>query len=102
MRNNMQMILIYNNSDRPKVAEHRQKFDAMTKAELVKVYNHQDKMGIVGARAQGIYLVALHFAFLKRFQMSPVRIEEGCIISLTGQIKLVGEHFISLENQNLN
>jgi hypothetical protein len=56
--------------------------------ELIQQYNNSVKIGILGSHRQGQVLIALHHAFLKRFQKSPILFEENILISLTEPIFL--------------
>ena len=58
--------------------------------ELVEQYNRQTKCGIVGVKAQGIFLVALHHALIERIGQSPITLEDKCVVGLTGLVVLEG------------
>ena len=58
--------------------------------ELVEQYNRQTKCGIVGVKAQGIFLIALHHALIERIGQSPITLEDKCVVGLTGRVVLDG------------
>lgn len=55
--------------------------------ELIKHYNREAGMGIVGVHAQAIKLLALRRVFMERFGKTPVIIEDEVGIVLSGEIE---------------
>jgi hypothetical protein len=89
----MEYIFIQRPGDREKIIEQLKKFSAYSKQELVTEYNNTVKVGVVGVHAQALIIIALHNAFDIVFNKSPVKIVDDVVISLTGNIELVGDNW---------
>ena len=63
-------------------------FKAQTSEELIIRYNSSVKTGIVGVYAQAFMLVGLRHEIKKRFGVSPIKLEENMILSLTGKVEI--------------
>ena len=61
-------------------------FSDMSDQILIRQYNRMVKLGFIEFYFQKIYLLALRIEFLKRFDNSPILLEENYIIKLTGEI----------------
>ena len=85
----MEHVYIQRLGDKEAITSYKKAFEETTLEELVNNYNKQAKCGIVGVHQQGLYLIAMHFEFLKRLGESPVTFEENCIIGLVGKIELI-------------
>ena len=83
----MKHLYIQRKGDLEKVKENLEYFKLKTNQELIDSYNDSVKIGIVGAHAQGLHLLAMRAEFIKRFNRSPVILEDDIIISLSGKIK---------------
>ena len=84
----LEHLYIQRTGDRERVIELYENLKKSSKAELVASYNNAVRIGIVGAHAQGLHLIALNRSFHDAFQKSPIKISENVLISLTGAIEL--------------
>jgi hypothetical protein len=84
----LEHLYIQRTGDRERVIELYENLKKSSKAELVASYNNTVRIGIMGAHAQGLHLIALNRSFLDAFQKSPIKIENNMLISLTGAIEL--------------
>ena len=84
----LEHVFIPRTGDRERVIELYENLKKSSKAELVASYNNAVRIGIVGAHAQAIRLIALNWSFKDVFQKSPIKIEDNVLISLTGAIDL--------------
>lgn len=87
----MEYLFIQRKGDLEKITELLNEFKQYSKEELVFRYNRTDEVGIVGVHAQAQMIVALYQAFKFAFKRSPINIVDNAIISLTGEIELIGE-----------
>ena len=69
-------------SHRPKL----NKIKNLKNEDLIDQYNEQAILGILGVHAQALKLLELRKAFIKRFDKSPILIEDDIVISLMGKI----------------
>lgn len=90
----MEQLYIPRKGDRERVQENLEYFKAKTNQELIDSYNDSVNVGIVGDHGQGLHLIAMRIEFLKRFDKSPVILQENIIISLSGKIKLQGNTYV--------
>lgn len=81
-------LYIQRTGDRERVIEFYENLKKSSKAELVASYNNAVRIGMMGAHAQGLHLIALNWSFQDAFQKSPIKIAENVLISLTGAIEL--------------
>ncbi len=91
MPNKLQYMLLERPGDRDFALEMLGLYGKMSNATLIDTYNSAWKVGIVGSHAQAVSYYALHVAFTKRFEKSPILIEDKIILSLTDPIKVDGE-----------
>ena len=84
----LEHLYIQRIGDRERVIEFYENLKKSSKAELVASYNNAVRIGIVGAHAQALHLIALNWSFHDAFQKSPIKIEDNVLISLTGAIEL--------------
>lgn len=89
----LQHVFTFRSGDREKIEENIRLLKEKSNEELIASYNKQAELGIVGAHAQALYLVALYREFTKRFGESPVEIIDNRIIRLKGRIRLEGNSF---------
>ena len=82
----MEYLYLPQIGDKESILEKVQELLLLSNEELISSYNRQFKIGVVGARAQMLHIIALHQSFLKRFKKSPVIIVDNCVISLSGEI----------------
>lgn len=50
--------------------------------ELVKRYQREYKLGMVGVRRQVLFMIALSHAFDRAFGYSPITLEDGMIVGI--------------------
>jgi hypothetical protein len=60
---------------------------------LIDEYNKQAKLGFVGVHQQIVYLIALRKVMNTRFGKSPIRIENEVVVSMSGQIYVMGNTY---------
>ena len=75
----MKHIIILWEGDREIILNYYEKFKGYTDDELVEAFYREKRVGIVGVRRQGLYLVALRKAMLDRFGESGITLEENVI-----------------------
>ncbi len=97
LKSKMQYILIQHPGFKEKYFEHLDKFKSQSSEELISIYNQNVRTGIVGVYAQAIMLVALRFEIKRRFGVSPIKLKDNMILSLTGKVKISNGKLISLE-----
>ena len=83
----MEQIYIRRQGDKEQISKHLANMKQYSDKKLIKRYNSSVKTGIVGVHAQGLYLLAMRIEFLRRFDKSPVRFEDNCVIGLSGEIE---------------
>lgn len=95
----MEYVYIPRSGDKAVILEYRENFQTETTQMLVDRYNQEAKKGIVGVHRQGLFLIAMHFEFLERFDKSPLEIKDSIVISLNGPITYIAydETFIYVE-----
>ena len=93
----MKHIYIPRTGDRELLIEFYKKFRTLSNQELIDSYNSSVDLGIVGAHAQGLHLIAERKVFMERFGKSPIKIEDNIIISLSKKIKLKSKNFKELK-----
>lgn len=84
----MEYVFIQRQGDKEAVKELIDSFKKLSKIDLIKEYNSEVKIGIVGSHAQAQRIVALNIVFMSIFRKSPIKVEQNLIISLTGMIGL--------------
>ena len=84
----MDYIFIPRPGDIERIHEQFATLKNKSKQELVKLYNKQVQIGLVGVHAQAIFVVALHWAFKALFLNSPIFIQDNIHIKLSGIIEL--------------
>jgi hypothetical protein len=84
----LEYVFIQRKGDRERVMELYENLKKSREEELVEVYNNAVRIGILGAHAQALHLIALNHCFHDVFKKSPIKIEDNVIISLTGAIDL--------------
>ena len=67
--------------------------DLLTRSnlELIAIYNKSEEKGFFGAHQQGLYIIAIHLAFQKRFGKSPITITDNTLIEFTSPITPSGD-----------
>jgi hypothetical protein len=71
----------------------------LSSEELIGRYNKQVEIGIVGVYKQAIFLVALRWVFKKRFNQSPILVEENILVSITDHVQLVNGVLVYLNGE---
>ena len=84
----MEYLSISNKEDVKPIQEYLEILKDKSDIELVAAYNREAKIGIVGARQQIRYLLALRYELQKRFGESPVYVIDNCVVGITGIIEL--------------
>ena len=64
----MQHLYLQRRGDKEQILSFHKDIKEKTNQELTDSYNLSAKTGIVGVHAQALYLIALRFEFLKRFE----------------------------------
>ena len=68
--------------DRERVAENLAQLELKSSQQLIDLYNGQLKLGLVGVRAQMLFLVALRLAMIKRFGHSPIYVKDKYVLGI--------------------
>ena len=95
----MEYMLLIREGFREEVEKNMLAIGKFMNEELVQAYNRSVKIGIVAAYGQAVYLVSMRYVFLERFQKSPVLINDGNILKLSGLVKLENELLFYLDNK---
>lgn len=95
----MEYVLIQKEGFRELYLNELKKLELLPSSELVKLYNKQVDIGIVGVYRQAVYLVALRKMFKDRFNQSPVHVKDNVLVSLTGKVKQKEDALYYLNNQ---
>ncbi len=85
----MNTILTYQKGDEKFIIEHVDAFSEYSDVKLVEAYDKETKCGIVGVKAQTLYLYALRFVLKKRFKTSPIFLSSNNILGMQGEVRLV-------------
>ena len=93
----MKYILIQKPGFKEKYFEHLDEFKYQSSEELISIYNQNVRTGIVGVYAQAIMLVAIRFEIKRRFGVSPIKLKDNMILSLTGKVKISNGKLIYLD-----
>jgi len=83
------IILIPTRALKHKLELHMVVARELKNSEIVERYNATARSGFFVSE-QGIQTVALHHVMKERFGASPVEITENCLVSVTEEVKLVG------------
>ena len=89
----MKHVHIQRKGDREQISSFHKNIKEKTNQELVDSYNQSQQKGLFGVHAQALYIIALRFELLKRFNKSPITVKDNCIIGFTGKIKLEGDNY---------
>ena len=84
----MEYMLFVREGFKEEVAGHMEELGKLSNEDLIKRYNRQVEIGIVGVYAQAVFLASLRYVFLARFQKSPVSIYERIIVKLNDKVIL--------------
>ena len=84
----MEYMLIVKEGFKEEVAGHMEQLEKLSNEDLIKRYNRQVEIGIVAVYAQAVFLAAMRYVFLARFQKSPVSIYERIIVKLNDKVLL--------------
>ena len=101
------MILILNRQLHSALLAKKQELEELPTHDLVHRYNRHAKTGF-HVSAQAVEVACLHNIFMKRMGVSPVRIEDGCAVTLTGVAEYDGKSLKTdegvqfIQPQNLN
>ncbi len=83
----MEYVLIVKEGFKEEVTGHMEELEKLTNEDLIKRYNRQVEIGIVGVYAQAVFLASLRYVFLERFGKSPVSIDR-IIVKLNDKVML--------------
>ncbi len=78
----MKHVIHLSTQDQLIVDEYIAYMSAWTNDQLIKHYQKQYKLGLVGVRRQVLNLIAWSTVFAQRFGFSPVTTTEGTIVDL--------------------
>ena len=95
----MEYLLIQKEGFKELYLNEIKKLELSSSTELIKLYNKQVDIGIVGVYRQAAYLVALRKMFLERFNQSPVHVKDNVLVSLTAKVKQIKEQLFYLNNE---
>ncbi len=84
-------LYISREGDREIITEYVEEWRDKSHAELIASYNRSQKKGFFGVHRQGLYILSMHFAFLKRYSKSPIKVTENVLIDFTFPIVQVGD-----------
>ncbi len=90
-------IFIQRKGDIEKINNYKEYLNNKTANELITTYNKSYNLGFVGVHQQAIFILALHYQFRKRFNDTPVKIENNSLISFKGKIKTIINNKIKYE-----
>lgn len=97
----MKYLLTPKAGDKEIIQDEIDSLSLSTKDELVKRYNRQVEIGIVGVRGQALVIFALAKVFIQVFGKSPITLEQNMVLGLSGKIYLKGEDFDFIENKEI-
>ena len=95
----MEYLLIQKEGFKELYLNEIKKLELSSSTELIKLYNKQVDIGIVGVYRQAVYLVALRKMFLERFNQSPVHVKDNVLVSLTSKVKQKEDALYYLNDQ---
>lgn len=93
----MEMLLIVLRSDHASLKENYARLKAFSPEQLVHAYNQSYHVGIIGSKAQGLYLLAMHKVFTDTFGRSPIELIDVCIIRFSKPIVLINGQWKHIE-----
>jgi len=83
-------IYISRAGDREVIANYLEDFKTKSHAELCAAYNTSQGKGFFGSHQQGLFIIAMHLTFQKRYGKSPITVTDNTLIEFTGPILLIG------------
>ena len=95
----MEYVLIQKEGFKELYLNELKKLELLPSSELVKLYNKQVDIGIVGVYRQAVFLVALRKVFKVQFNQSPVHVKDNVLVSLTSKVKQLQHSLYYLNNQ---
>ena len=95
----MEYVLIQKEGFKELYLNELKKLELLTSSELIRLYNKQVDIGIVGVYRQAVFIVALRKVFKDRFNQSPVRVKDNVLVSLTSKVKELQHSLYYLNNQ---
>ncbi len=69
-------------------------FNTKSNEELCAAYNSAQVKGFFGAHRQGLFIIAMHLTFNKRFTKSPISVTDNTLIEFTRPIDRVGDSWV--------
>lgn len=84
----MQYINIRREEDAKQISKYKKGFELKTLEELVKDYNKQARLGIVGVHQQALYLQAMRMEFEERLKCSPIHLQDY-VLGMSGEVSIV-------------
>ena len=82
----MDFVYVNRQGDLETVNNYKKELKKLPLSKLIEKYNREARMGIVGVHQQGLFIIALHFEFIRRIENSPIKFE-GNLGGLRGVIK---------------
>jgi hypothetical protein len=82
--------------DEIRLIQYRSNLQALDPDQLIEAYNRQARIGVVGVRAQMLYLQAMHEVFINVFGKSPFA-TKGHAFGIGGLIRLKGGGFVRVK-----
>lgn len=92
-------MLIVRKGFKEEVEKNMETIEKFTNEELVQAYNRRVKIKTICAYSQAVYLLSMRYVFLARFQKSPILINDGIILKLSGLVKLENQILLYLDNE---
>ena len=83
-------IYISRAGDREIIANYLTDFNTKSHAELCVAYNTAQAKGFFGAHQQGLFIIAMHLTFQKRYGKSPITVTDNTLIEFTRPILQTG------------
>ena len=83
-------IYISRAGDREVIANYLADFKTKSHAELCAAYNTSQLKGFFGSHQQGLFIIAMHLTFQKRYGKSPITVTDNTLIEFTRPILQTG------------
>lgn len=87
-------IYISRAGDREVISNYLADFNTKGNADLIAEYNNAQLKGFFGVHQQGLFIIAMHLTFNKRFAKSPIKVTDNTLIEFTNSIVQVGDSWV--------
>ncbi len=84
----MKYVYIYRRGDKETFENYKNEFEKKSLSQLVKAYNDQARLGIVGVHQQSLFLIALRNVFISKIGESPITVEDDIVLGMKGEIAI--------------